>query len=55
MTRTIWHWLAWGLLVATITSFFVFALYGTHPAWMMATFWFALGTVISTALAISSP
>jgi len=55
MTRTIFHRIAWVLGAAATISFWVFALGGAHPAWMMATFWLTLGTVISTALAVSNP
>ena len=55
MMRTIFHRIALGLLVAAIVSGVVFALQGNDPAWMMATFWFTLGTVVSAAVAVSSP
>jgi uncharacterized membrane protein len=55
VNRTIWHRIAWALGVLAIVSGLVFALMGTHPGWMMATFWFTLGTIVSTALAVTSP
>ena len=54
MNRTIWHRIAIGLFAAALVSGLVFAFKGTHPAWMMATFWFTFGGVITTAIAISS-
>lgn len=53
MIRTIFHRIAWMLLAAAIVSGVVFALGGNHPDWMMATFWFTLGAVITGALAVT--
>lgn len=55
MTRTIFHRLFWVLLAAALVAGWVFCFHGTHPAWMMATFWLTLGAAISAALAITSP
>jgi len=55
MTRTIFHRIAWVLGAAALVAGVVFALAGTHPGWMMATFWLTLGAVISAAVGISSP
>lgn len=53
MTRTIWHRIFWGLLAAALGAGYVFALHGNDPSWMMATFWLALGAVITGAWAIT--
>jgi hypothetical protein len=53
--RTIFHRIAWVLGVLAVASGYVFAMHGTHPAWMVTTFLFTLGTVITTAIAITSP
>lgn len=55
MNRTIWHRIAWVLLAAALFSAYVFAFHGTHPDWMMATFWFSLGSIITGALGVTSP
>lgn len=55
MNRTIFHRIAWVLGALAVVSGYVFALHGNHPDWMMATFWFTLGTIISAALGITQP
>lgn len=53
MTRTIYHRIAIVLFLLATISGVVFALYGNHPNWMMATFWFTLGGIISAAWGVS--
>lgn len=53
--RTIFHRIALVLGVLAVISGWVFCFHGTHPAWMMATFWFTLGSIITAAIAVTSP